>query len=44
MPTCDNCEATREADELERHEREGMVFVHCPDCGHALGTYNRHDR
>ncbi|MFB6120400.1 MAG: hypothetical protein ABEJ68_04710 [Halobacteriaceae archaeon] len=44
MPTCRNCDEQFDAEELERHEREGMVFVHCPDCGRPLGQYNRHSR
>jgi uncharacterized C2H2 Zn-finger protein len=44
MPSCASCETDFEAEELERHERDGMAFVHCPDCGRTLGQYNRHDR
>lgn len=39
MPTCTNCGAEREAEELCRHEREGMVLVHCPECNAVLGYY-----
>jgi NAD-dependent SIR2 family protein deacetylase len=39
MPTCRGCGETVDADELERHERDGLVRVHCPDCGFAMGTW-----
>jgi uncharacterized Zn finger protein len=44
MPTCPSCDGEYDAEELKRHERDGMVFVHCPDCGHSMGAYNRHSR
>lgn len=39
MPTCQACDGTHEADELVRHEREGVVTVHCPDCHATMGRY-----
>ncbi|MFC7044913.1 hypothetical protein ACFQH6_05280 [Halobacteriaceae archaeon GCM10025711] len=34
-----------DVEELERHEHEGIVFVHCPDCKRPLGSWNsRSDR
>ena len=42
MPTCKRCGGEFEAGELERHEVDGMVYVHCPDCGFNLGDYNSH--
>ncbi|MFB6072300.1 MAG: hypothetical protein ABEJ88_04955 [Halobacterium sp.] len=44
MTTCPGCEQRYDADELTRHERDGVVHVHCPDCGQRLGTYNEHMR
>ena len=44
MATCRNCGGEFDVEELERRENEGMVFVHCPDCGRLLGQYNRHSR
>jgi len=32
MPTCNHCGTEHEAPELVRHEREGLLLVHCPDC------------
>lgn len=40
MPTCKRCQNVHEADELVRHDSGGMVYVHCPDCGCIMGTYN----
>ncbi|MFC4360080.1 hypothetical protein ACFO0N_19190 [Halobium salinum] len=42
MPTCHHCDATHTAEELTRHERPGVVLVHCPDCDCLLGRYRRH--
>ncbi|WP_232687361.1 hypothetical protein [Halobacterium zhouii] len=42
MPTCKRCGGVFEAGELKRHEVAGMVRVHCPNCGFALGEYNSH--
>lgn len=39
MPTCPHCETAHDAEDLHRHEREGMVTVHCPDCTFVLGYY-----
>ncbi|MFC5972425.1 hypothetical protein ACFPYI_13875 [Halomarina salina] len=39
MPTCPNCGADHETAALCRHEREGLVVVHCPDCNFLLGRY-----
>ncbi|MFB6137735.1 MAG: hypothetical protein ABEJ42_05265 [Halobacteriaceae archaeon] len=44
MPTCPGCDAERSAADLTRHEDDGMVRVHCPECGRLLGTYNRRAR
>jgi ribosomal protein S27E len=40
MVTCRGCGGEYEAGDLCRHETEGLVRVHCPDCGRTLGTYN----
>ncbi|WP_327052169.1 hypothetical protein [Halomicrococcus gelatinilyticus] len=42
MPTCKHCKATFTAEDLVRHEKGRLVVVHCPDCKHVVGTYNRH--
>lgn len=41
MPTCTRCGADHPTEELVRHEQDGMLFVHCPDCQHPFGVYNR---
>jgi DNA-directed RNA polymerase subunit RPC12/RpoP len=40
MPRCKRCSGEFEAEELKRHEVDGMVHVHCPNCGFNLGDYN----
>jgi DNA-directed RNA polymerase subunit RPC12/RpoP len=40
MPRCKRCSGEFEAEELKRHEIDGMVHVHCPNCGFNLGDYN----
>ncbi|WP_199174830.1 hypothetical protein [Halegenticoccus soli] len=42
MPTCKYCGAEREPSELIRHERPGVLLVHCPECQRLLGRYRRH--
>lgn len=42
MPTCKHCKTTFAAEDLVRHEKGRLVVVHCPDCKHVVGTYNRH--
>jgi Zn ribbon nucleic-acid-binding protein len=42
MAHCPGCDTDFEADELTRHEIDGMVHVHCPDCGRKLGDWNAH--
>jgi uncharacterized Zn finger protein len=42
MPKCRNCSGEFDASELVRHERDGLVVVHCPDCEFAMGSYNSH--
>jgi len=42
MPTCPRCRGEYEASALVRHEHEGLVIVHCPDCEFPMGSYNRH--
>ena len=39
MPTCPNCECDHDVADLCRHEHEGFVIVHCPDCNFVLGRY-----
>ncbi|MFB6218554.1 MAG: hypothetical protein ABEH77_05160 [Halobacteriaceae archaeon] len=39
MATCTNCEGEFEPAELDRHERNGFLRVHCPECGCAMGSY-----
>lgn len=39
MPTCRGCGEEHETDTLERHERDGLVIVHCPDCAYTMGTW-----
>ncbi|HKL28050.1 MAG TPA: hypothetical protein VJ898_02165 [Natrialbaceae archaeon] len=39
MPTCRHCGAEHEAADLVRHERNGLLLVHCPDCNCLMGTY-----
>ncbi|WP_254536311.1 hypothetical protein [Halomarina litorea] len=39
MPTCPHCETDLDASDLCRHEREGLVTVHCPTCNFVLGYY-----
>jgi hypothetical protein len=39
MPNCQSCDGEFAAEDLTRHERAGVVRVHCPDCGCAMGTY-----
>jgi hypothetical protein len=39
MPVCPGCETDHDVTELCRHEREGVVIVHCPDCNRPLGRY-----
>ena len=42
VPTCQNCHAELVADDLVRHDHDGLLLVHCPNCGFTMGTYNRH--
>ncbi|WP_433623134.1 hypothetical protein [Halomicrococcus sp. NG-SE-24] len=42
MPTCKHCDREFVAEDLVRHERGRLVIVHCPDCKHVVGTYDRH--
>ncbi|WP_435361264.1 hypothetical protein [Haloarchaeobius sp. DFWS5] len=39
MPTCASCESTVSTDDLVRHERDGFLFVHCPECHCCMGHY-----
>jgi hypothetical protein len=29
-----------DVDDLVRHEREGLLRIHCPDCKGLLGAYH----
>jgi hypothetical protein len=42
MPTCRHCSAEVATEDLVRHERPGLVRVHCPQCQCLLGRYRRH--
>lgn len=42
MPLCDGCDGEFDAEALVRHEHDGFVLVHCPDCGRSMGSYNTH--
>ena len=44
MPRCKGCGNECDVTELVRHENEGTVIVHCPECGQLLGTYNERRR
>jgi Zn-finger nucleic acid-binding protein len=39
MPVCPNCDADHDVTALRRHERRGLLLVHCPDCNRLLGRY-----
>jgi hypothetical protein len=39
MPTCRLCGVEHETEDLCRHEQEGVLVVHCPDCHAPLGYY-----
>ena len=39
VPTCRGCETAFDVEDLDRHERDGLVLVHCPDCGFRMGTW-----
>ncbi|MEF8773874.1 MAG: hypothetical protein V5A37_04055 [Halobacteriales archaeon] len=40
MPTCRNCGADHDVVDLVRHERDGTVVVHCPDCSFPMGRWD----
>ena len=42
MTRCKGCGEEFDPEELTRHERDGMVHVHCPNCGRRLGDWNEH--
>jgi NAD-dependent SIR2 family protein deacetylase len=42
MPVCSHCETDYEVDDLVRHDRRGVLLVHCPSCECLLGRYRRH--
>ena len=44
VPTRKGCAGEFDVEALCRHERAGVVLVHCPDCGRLLGAYNRRTR
>ncbi len=39
MPTCRGCGGEYDAADLVRHERDGVVVVHCPNCQYRMGTW-----
>ncbi len=39
MATCRRCGTESDAEALDRHERDGLVRVHCPDCGGPMGSW-----
>jgi hypothetical protein len=39
MPTCPGCDGSFDPGALDRHERDGRVVVHCPDCDAVVGTW-----
>ncbi|EJN60668.1 hypothetical protein [Halogranum rubrum] len=42
MPRCHRCETDHDATDLVRHDRRGVLLVHCPTCSCLLGQYRRH--
>jgi hypothetical protein len=39
MAHCRYCDVDVDVEDLVRHETDGFVRVHCPECSGLLGTY-----
>jgi phage FluMu protein Com len=39
MAHCRHCDADVDAEALVRHETDGLLRVHCPECSGLLGAY-----
>lgn len=39
MPTCKSCGEEHDATDLVRHEGDGVLHVHCPNCECVMGFY-----
>lgn len=42
MPVCPRCHTDHDVEDLVRHERPGILLVHCPACECVMGSYRRH--
>jgi uncharacterized C2H2 Zn-finger protein len=39
MPGCRHCGTDHDTEALVRHERDGLVLVHCPNCNCVMGSW-----